>query len=152
MTNPLTFPDVTPRFGLPMLYAGQAQKEVTVNEAFAAADLLLQPAVLGERPDPPLTPATGDTWLVGAGATGDWAGHDGALAGWTGGGWRIVAPQAGMRVFDTTSAAFRLFNAAWSTPANPVPPQGGAIIDNEARQAIGDIVARLKEAGVFSAI
>lgn len=151
MTDPLTFPDATPRYGLPMLYSGQAQKEVTVNEAVAASDLLLHPAILGERADPPVAPSPGDAWLVGAGASGDWMGHDGDLAGWTDGGWRLIPPRAGMRVFDTFSGVFRTFGSAWTTPTTPVLPQGGANIDTEARQAIGQIIASLVEAGIFPA-
>ena len=33
MTDPLIFPSATPRYSLPQLFAGQAQKEATVNAA-----------------------------------------------------------------------------------------------------------------------
>lgn len=133
-------------------HAGQAQKEVTVNEALTASDLLLHPAVLGERADPPATSAPGDAWLVGAGATGEWTGHDGALAGWTDGGWRLISPQPGMRVYDASSGAFRLFDTGWTLPSAPALPQGGTTIDTEARLTIGDIVAILRDVGIFPAV
>lgn len=151
MTDPLSFPETTPRHALPMLYAGQAQKVVTVNEALAATDLLLHPAVSGERPDPPAAPVEGEMWLVAAGATGDWTGRDGALAGWTGGGWRFVAPRTGLRIFDIAAAAFRIFDGAWTAPpAAPPAPLDGTTVDAEARLAIAQIITRLCDVRIFS--
>src|SRR3546814_17529812 len=81
--------DVTPRFGFPYLYAGQAQKEVFHNEALILADLLVQAyAKSADQMVPPQTPAPGECWIVGDAPSGDWAGWAGALACWTHGGWR----------------------------------------------------------------
>src|SRR3546814_6332332 len=91
--------DVTPRFGFPYLYAGQAQKEVFHNEALILADLLVQAyAKSADQMVPPQTPAPGECWIVGDAPSGDWAGWAGALACWTHGGWRFVSPRPGMRV------------------------------------------------------
>lgn len=53
-----------------------------------------------------LAPATGQTWLVPEGATGDWAGQDGAIALYTPTGWIFAAPteQQGAWVFDAFEA------------------------------------------------
>lgn len=48
----------------------------------------------------PAAPLPGQCWIVGAGATGVWSGHDQAIACWTEGGWRFVPSQAGMRVWS----------------------------------------------------
>ena len=72
--------EATTRHGLPLLQAGQAQKEVTHNEALVLLDLLAHPAVEGVLATPPAAPTPGQGWIIGAGATGAWSGQDGALA------------------------------------------------------------------------
>jgi len=44
---------------------------------------------------PPASPAAGDRYIVGAGATGVWAGHDGEIAVWDGSSWGYYIPQIG---------------------------------------------------------
>lgn len=81
----------TPRFAMPLLDAAQAQKHVTVNEALSRADALAAGRV--ERRDlasPPASPEDGEVYIVAAGAAGDWAGRDGALALFLNGGWEFV--------------------------------------------------------------
>ena len=100
MTDPISFTSTTPRYGLPLLFAGQSQKEFYVNEAHALADALLRAACEGESADPPATPAEGETWLVASAATGDWAGADGKIASRQSGNWLFAVPADGMRMFD----------------------------------------------------
>ena len=80
MADSFTFDSASPRFGLPLLYSGQAQKEVWVNEAHARTDALLHCAVEGEASAPPADPADGENWIVATGASGPWTGKDGSLA------------------------------------------------------------------------
>lgn len=93
--------EMTPRLGFPLLASGQAQKEITHNEALTQADMLVQAIVQAVAPPAiPAAPLPGQCWIVGAGATGVWSGHDQAIACWTEGGWRFVPSQAGMRVWS----------------------------------------------------
>ena len=63
--------DVTARFALPVLKAGQAQKEVTHNEALARVDALLHPVVESMAlAVPPPAPEPGRGWLVAAAPSG----------------------------------------------------------------------------------
>ncbi len=93
--------ETTDRLALPLLAAGQAQKEIFHNEALTFVDLLLQGAVEDhDVDDPPASPAAGQCWTVGASPSGDWTGRAGQVAGWTTGGWRFVLPRAGMTFWN----------------------------------------------------
>lgn len=86
MTDPLSFSSASPRHALPLLFAGQSQKEVIVNEALLAADILLHPAIEAVASSPPAAPANGQCWLVGTAATGAFAGQTDRIAAWSEGG------------------------------------------------------------------
>ena len=88
--------DQSPRLSLPFILPAQAQKHVTHNEAIELLDLIVQLTLLSvSQVTPPATPQEGQAWAVPSGATGDWAGQDGLIATWRGGGWLFVAPQDG---------------------------------------------------------
>lgn len=96
--------DGTARWALPLLFAGQAQKEITHNEALVLIDALLHARVeSADLASPPGTPLVGQCWIVADGATGDWAGKMGAIALWTEGGWRFVPPSAGLASSSPTA-------------------------------------------------
>lgn len=85
---------------MPLLDAAQAQKHVTLNEALVRADVL----GAGVAEDwglvvPPGGPADGTAWIVGSGASGDWAGHDHEIALFLNGGWAFVTPWTGMSLW-----------------------------------------------------
>jgi hypothetical protein len=162
--------DTSARFALPLILPGQAQKEIFHNEALTRIDAALHGCVEeGPRPDPPAAPAPGQSWLVGASATGAWAGREDALASWTAGGWRFVAPVPGMLVWNLDPGYWLYWTgSAWSDGSLPasalviagqqvvgprlenVPsPSGGTIIDTEARAAIDALIATLKSHGLI---
>lgn len=69
---------------------------------------------------PPGSPANGDTYIVGAGATGLWAGKDLQVAYWTtnnpsfpGGVWEFWTPKAGWLAGATSGAVYTFNGAAW---------------------------------------
>jgi hypothetical protein len=161
--------DMSPRFALPFLVPGQAQKEHFHNEALLRIDAVLGASAGGVVQDPPGAPAEGACWIVAAGATGAWLGRENCLAMWTAGGWRFVAPAPGMRVWNQAAEAeWRWSGTAWSDGAlygsalfvdgqrvvaerqpNVPTPSGGTIIDAEARTAIAQIVVALKQHGLI---
>ena len=149
MSDPVTFDSISPRYALPLLYAGQAQKEIFVNEAVSRADALLHCAIEGESPTPPASPSNGDTWLVAAGASGAWAGQDGLLTCQQSGNWLFIAPRDGMRVLDRSNGQEALYFGGWQRAAVPLEPIGGSTVDDEARSAIVSLIAALRATGVL---
>lgn len=142
----------TARLALPLLAVAQAQKEVTHNEALALLDALVQPVVEdGPQSTPPVAPAPGQCWIVGAAATGDWAGEvDGTIALRTPGGWRFVAPGEGMRTLRISDGSWLRFDGgSWVEPATIASPAGGATVDSEARAALGVLILALRSHGLL---
>ena len=149
--------DTTARLALPLLAAGQAQKEVTHNEALATLDLAVAPSVVTVGLSvPPEDPEAGACWIVAAGGSGAWTGADEAIAGWTGGGWRFVRPRLGMLAWvEDAGRLARYADSGWIVGAplgDPQPPidlpTGGTTIDSEARAALAAILTALQELGL----
>jgi hypothetical protein len=163
--------ELSDRLKMPLLAAGQAQKEVTHNEALAMADMLVQPVVMSVAPaSVPASPSIGQCWIVGTGATGAWSGKDGHLACWTSGGWRFSQPFVGMSAWSLADATLVRRSAnAWVIGASNAksyavdgiqlvgaqrpaiaPPTGGTVIDTQARIAIAAILDTLRTHGLIA--
>ncbi|USQ97241.1 phage tail-collar fiber domain-containing protein [Caulobacter sp. RL271] len=61
---------------------------------------------------PPPTPSSGDAYLVPTGATGAWAGLDGAIAVWFAGEWLFKIPRIGAHV-ATGAKLYRFTVTGW---------------------------------------
>jgi hypothetical protein len=105
----------TENLGLPLILAEQAQKHVTHNEALRALDALAQLSVKDrDLTAAPGSPANGDRYIVGDGATGAWAGRDLDVAAWQDGAWAFHAPAEGWRAWIEDEALLAVFDgAAW---------------------------------------
>lgn len=163
--------DISDRLALPLITPGQAQKEMTHNEALARLDIMVQPVVQAVAPPAvPANPAVGQCWIVGINAAGAWAGKDGSLAAWTAGGWRFISPFEGMTawsVADTMTVIrrdgawvtgrinaqeiqinnVRLLTAQQPAIANPA---NGSVIDSESRTVILTILTTLRTHGLIA--
>jgi hypothetical protein len=113
--------DATTHLLLPYILAAQAQKHVTHNEALRLLDGLVQLSVLDrDLTAPPGSPTDGDRYIVGSGATGDWAGWDLNVALWTDGAWLRLPPRTGWRAWVEDEGLLLVFDGAgWigTTPA-----------------------------------
>lgn len=149
MTNPVSFPSSTPNYSLPLLFAGQAQKEFFVNQSMSVIDALLQNSVVQSRGTPAATPSDGECYRVLSNATGEWAGHDDELALWIGSSWVFVTPSIGMSIFDKEAESLIRYENGWVTAVTPSLPNGGTTIDTEARDTIAQLIDVLRTSGIL---
>ncbi len=152
--------ETTARFSLPLLIAGQGQKDISHNEALLLLDAVMHPELQSRSAgSPPLAPVLGQCWLIPAEAGGVWSGRDGQVTVWSIGGWRYLSPPGGYRAWLADEGRWiRLGNDGWRDEialAGDWPvlmaPSGGAVIDVEARIAIGALLDRLSAAGLMEA-
>ena len=163
--------DTSPRWALPLLHAGQAQKELHHNEALMLIDALLHGRAQSAGGDaPPTDPQAGQCWIVGDQPQGAWAGQAGSLACWTPGGWRFVTPRAGLSI-QVADRGHALIHDGAQWMATPVrdegvyiggdrvvgarqqaiaAPSGGANIDVEARSILAEILTTMRTHGLIS--
>lgn len=98
------------------LAAAQSQPEVVVNEAIRTLRCLGQLRAFDwELSDPPGSAGAGDRYIVGPGATGDWAGHDDEYAYYSGSAWVFLQPEPGWRCWVDTVNGFVLYNPGSAT-------------------------------------
>ena len=114
--------DISPHLLLPYILAAQAQKHVTHNEAIKLLDGVVQLGVLSRvLTAPPVSPASGDRYIVGSGATGLWAGWDLNVAFYVDGAWLRLIPRVGWIAYSVADTAFYSWSgSAWVTFGSPV--------------------------------
>jgi hypothetical protein len=120
----------TAQLGLPLVMPSQAQKHVTVNEALARLDAAAQLRVVSSVLEtPPSVAADGESYLVPAGAAGDWLGKSGSIAVWSNGGWVFLDPKAGWRAWDENTFGTRVFDGInWLHDAGAFSPGGAGTV------------------------
>lgn len=118
----------TPKLGLTYLEAAQAQKHVGVNDALRRLDGVVQAGVIDkDLSAPPVGPATGDAYIVGAAPSGLWAGQADNLAIWHDTAWFFYAPSAGWIVYvEDEDAFYKYTGASWSVFGAVTTTSGGA--------------------------
>ena len=121
--------DATTHLLLPYILAAQAQKHVTHNEALRILDGLVQLSVIDrDLAAPPASPADGDRYIVGSGATGDWAGWDLNVALWTDGAWLRLPPRTGWRAWVEDEGLLLVYDGAGWVGTTPAALQNLALL------------------------
>ena len=115
--------DATPRLGLPYVAAGQAQKHITVNEAFSRLDGLVQTGATSRTvAAQPASPSDGALYILPAASTGAaWTGMPaGALMRFEAGAWTRLYPAAGAQAYVADEGVVLVHDGAdWTHPAFP---------------------------------
>lgn len=106
----------SPKWGLSLIAAQQAQPEVTHNQAVMLLQALLG-GVLAQQNAPPVGPVDGDCYLVGTAGSGAWAGRNNKIAMYYG-GWIFVPglTSAGVIIpIGTDHEGLEVYNQATDT-------------------------------------
>lgn len=159
----------TPRLALPLIVAGQSQKDVTHNEAVLALDRLVGLAVVSRSLTvPPAVPATGSCYIVPAGSAAAWGQPAGSLMHWEGTAWLAQMPRDGQIASVADEAIVVVYLGGWRSnfpvagltiagravlAASPVAvalPSGGASIDSEARSVLAAVVLAMQQQGILA--
>lgn len=143
----------TARYQLPFLAVGQAQKEITHNEALVLLDALISATIISELSSAPtnlVETDAGKCWLIGSDAVGIWLGKMGQIACWIGGSWRYILPSEGMRIWraNSDSQAIRR-GTLWQESTAISAPTGGSVVDVEARVVVAAILDLLRQSGIL---
>lgn len=101
----------TLRWNLPLLSAGQAQKEISHNEALMAVDRILHLAVVTRAlTQPPADARPGDNFIVGPTTGGGWGAGQDMIASFDGAGWKFTRPQIGCLAWICDEAVLFVFD------------------------------------------
>lgn len=144
---------ITSALQLPLLVPGQAQKEMTHNEALVRIDALLFPRIIAAGDNtPPQNPEVGTAWIIGPQPTGAWLSRAHHLALWTAGGWRFVdLPLGSVLPVGSPRRLWRRAANGWSAPKSVTLATDGEVIDLQSRHALRDLLNSLAEYGLIMA-
>jgi hypothetical protein len=108
----------TPILSLDEWESGQAQPQVTVNEALRWLECFAQLSVLDIATTPGSSPdSDGECYIVASGATGAFAGHDGQIALYMGTAWAFRTAPPGSIAWVQDEAAHRQYRPDNSPPS-----------------------------------
>lgn len=124
----------SPRYGFDYLEVGEAVPSEAVNEALERIEAGGGHFIFKDRDlaTPPGSPAAGDTYLVAASGTGDWATHDGEIAYRLNTAWIFIEPIEGFTAWvNDENALIGYDGSTWGVLASPsgsyLPLTGGTL-------------------------
>lgn len=126
----------TTNLGITHVQAAQAQKEVTVNEAFNRIDALMNSGAIDkDLATPPASPSAGDLYIVASSsATDAWEGHENAIA-YFDQIWRFITPNDGVALWVVDEEKLYRFNGTAWIEQSGTGGGGGGVSDGEVTTA-----------------
>lgn len=117
----------SPNLMLPEVPEAIRNSSDEINDGFRALDAIVQLSVLDkDLTAPPALAVQGARYIVGAGATGAWAGRSRHVACLTADGWRFFVPRAGWLAWAIDESALYVYDGASSSwKLRPFIPAGG---------------------------
>jgi hypothetical protein len=105
----------TKNLNITLVETSQAQKEVTVNEAIARIDAILNTGAKDkDLSAPPASPVAGDVYIVASSPTGAWATHANHIA-YFDQAWKFITPNEGMRLWvNDENKIYAYDGAGWA--------------------------------------
>lgn len=100
---------------------------------------------------PPGSPATGDSYIVGAAATGAWASKDGQVAVWDGSAWAFAVPRAGWMAYVEDEEVVSVYKASWS-PGQSINEQAAVSMTADANKTASAAEAASRILSVTSTV
>ncbi len=122
----------TANLKLPYIWAGQALKHITHNEALLRLDAIVQPSVIDrDLTAPPASPLDGDRYIIASGATGSWSGKDAQIAAFQDNAWAFYLPFEGWLCWIADENTLLAFNGStWSAVSSGLAFGGTSNIIN----------------------
>ena len=119
----------TTNMAITLLEASQAQKEVTVNEAFVRIDAILNNGAIDkDLSTPPTSPLEGDIYIVANSAIGDWVGQDNNIAYFEQ-LWRFITPNEGITLWISDEDKLYSFDgSSWVLTTDDVSFQNQPLV------------------------
>ena len=159
----------TPRLALPLLAAGQSQKDVTHNDAVLAIDRLVALTVASRSvAAPPAPPQTGKCHIVPVAGITAWGQPAGTLMHWLGTGWLAQVPRDGQTALVADEGLMLVHRGSWlavwpvaglriggrdvlaASPVSVSAPIGGSVTDSEARTVLAALISALQQQGILA--
>ena len=108
-----------PNLGLTYNWAIGANVKTDMDANIKKLGAVIQLSVLAIANDPPVSPASGDRYIVGVG-TGAWLTHDDKIAVRVAGAWEFYAPATGWWAYNATTDTYWKFDVTWAEYAGGV--------------------------------
>lgn len=152
----------TPELNITRIDEGQTGGEQLFNEGAQTLDTMVMLVFQDFNVNtPPVSPTSGQAWLLGSSPTGVWAGHGNEVAFWWTApltflsAWHFVTPQIGWRAWHQGvggEGVLKTFGAGGWVGGTTVAALGGGETDLDVIAAkINDIMDELRLHGLQSA-